>query len=71
MLSIRSASIGLTHAATQELRKVESVLEKANEELWNQRGLNLLSPRKVALQYVRSSRWVIVKKAYHDLDSWK
>lgn len=36
----------------QELRKVEKTLEVANRDLWNDRGLSLLSPRTVALQYV-------------------
>jgi len=40
---------------TQELREMEKSIDKANVELWNSKGLNVLSPRDVALQYVSVS----------------
>jgi len=40
---------------TQELREMEKNIDKANVELWNSKGLNVLSPRDVALQYVSVS----------------
>lgn len=39
-------------AFLQELRNIEKIIDKANTELWNSKGLNILSPRGVALQYV-------------------
>jgi hypothetical protein len=44
---------------------MEKSIDKANVELWNSKGLNVLSPRDVALQYVslalgaeaRGSNW--------------
>lgn len=35
-----------------ELRKVEQVIERANDEVYNGLGLNVLSPRHVGLQFL-------------------
>ena len=35
---------------------MEKSIESANVELWNSRGLNVLSPREVGLQYVSDHR---------------
>lgn len=36
----------------QQIREVERVIEQANKTTWNAKGLNILSPRDVAFQFV-------------------
>jgi hypothetical protein len=36
----------------KELKRVESLIEKGNREIFNPAGLNVLSPRYAALQFV-------------------
>lgn len=40
----------------QELRKIEDFIEVANKETFNPVGLNVLSPRRVALLFVSPRR---------------
>lgn len=42
----------LCSADEQELKRVESFIEKGNREVFNPVGLNVLSPRYTALQFV-------------------
>jgi hypothetical protein len=50
----------LIHPLTgQSLRTAERDLVQANKELFNPAGLNVLSPRETALQFVSSSRHVL------------
>lgn len=52
VLTWHTSLIWYTPRFERELRNIEKIIEQANTELWNAKGLNVLSPRDVALQYV-------------------
>nr|XP_031859061.1 uncharacterized protein CI109_005567 [Kwoniella shandongensis]KAA5526133.1 hypothetical protein CI109_005567 [Kwoniella shandongensis] len=41
-----------TSCFERELRRAEEIIDRANKEVFNQQGLNVLSPRDVALQFL-------------------
>jgi hypothetical protein len=43
----------------QQVRTIEKIIDEANNDTWNERGLNILSPRKVAFQFVSSLSLVL------------
>jgi hypothetical protein len=43
----------------QQVRTIEKIIDEANNDTWNERGLNILSPRKVAFQFVSSPSLVL------------
>jgi hypothetical protein len=48
----------------REMRNIEKIIEQANAELWNAKGLNVLSPRDVALQYVSCHRHDLCQRSF-------
>jgi hypothetical protein len=57
-LSFFFGSVAVTPTLTkkstlkQQVRTIEKIIDEANNDTWNERGLNILSPRKVAFQFV-------------------
>lgn len=67
----------------KKLREVEKIIGDANKEMFNKAGLNVLSPRDVALQFVsllfffvcfvlfNVSREQVADESYLDRYSWR
>lgn len=55
MLKIVLKVYAATETYSQEMRKFEAVLEKANQTIYNPAGLNFLTPRKCAYLFVSST----------------
>lgn len=57
----------------QELRNVEDGIQRANERLFNPAGLNVLTPRDVALQFVRVNSGLVIIGQGSEADqySWR
>jgi hypothetical protein len=57
----------------QELRNVEDEIQRANERLFNPAGLNVLTPRDVALQFVRVNSGLVIIGQGSEADqySWR
>lgn len=50
------SATNLAHSALQEMTKFERVLERANREVYNPAGLNILHPRRNAFLFVSRPR---------------
>ena len=58
--------IGKGIADVQEMKRAESLIERRNREIFNPAGLNVLSPRYAALQFVCPLSATFVISAYTD-----
>lgn len=64
VLTWHTSLIWYTPRFEREMRNIEKIIEQANTELWNAKGLNVLSPRDVALQYVSCHRHDLCQRSF-------
>jgi hypothetical protein len=76
VLTWHTSLIWYTPRFEREMRNIEKIIEQANTELWSSKGLSVLSPRDVALQYVSPPSLGAIcicfkAKYFADLRSWR